>query len=215
MSKFRLPRLASDRPIIDEVRRPTPLFQRWWQSVVEKIEEAIGAINDVLVAVGIAQETADGSLELAQQAINPDGTIKTDKVLTSSITTDAVTERYLAQAVADITLPDGVETTVVTLTVEKQLSQSEMDIDAAIRLASSDDIQGVIRIYRGGDLVDSFNPFLKGPGGTYRTILTMPFTESNIASGAYEYRMTFTKDGGASTLNANAGSLLRIKEIKR
>ncbi len=214
--------LNATLPIVDGQGKPTTGFQLWWQNFRKQIEESVNRISDIvqqivdiLVALGVAQETADGALELAESAINPDGTIKTDKVLTSSITGDAVTERYLAQSIGSVLLPDGVETDVVSLNVTKVITSSEMDIDASIRLSSSDDIRGTMKVYRGADLVDSFDPFMNGAGGTYRTVLTLPYTETDIPAGPYTYKMTFTRNGGGSSLSALAGSLLRIKEIKR
>lgn len=221
VAEFRLPRLQRDADLIDG-SKPTMLFQRWWQSVVEKIEGALNNIRQLLIDVGIAQATADGGVEIAtdaferaDSAIEPGGTIRDNKVETSSVAVDAITERYFAKTLGSVTLPTGIETDVVSVTITKVLNFSEMDIDVAVRLASDDDILGTIRIYRGMDLVDSFPPFLKGPGGTYRTILTMPFTENDIPAGTYDYRVTFQKDSGATTLQALSGTLIRIKEIKR
>lgn len=215
MSAFRLPRLPQDKAIVDNAGFPQTIFQRWWQSVMEKIEAAIADIRQLLIDVGIAQETADGGLALAQSGINPDGTIKDEKVVTESVVANGITERYFAQSLFDLVLPDGVETEVVTLTAEKIEAESEVDIDVAIRLASSDDIQGQIKIYRDADVIDSFEPFIKGAGDTLRLIFTMPLTESDTPVGEYEYKVTFTKDGGASALSALARSNIRIKEIKR
>lgn len=214
--------LNSTIPIVDGQGKPTAGFQLWWQNFRKQIEDSVNRISDIvdqivqiLIDLGIAQQTADGALELAESAINPDGTIKTNKVLTNSINGDAVTERYLAQSIGDTVLPDGVETDVISLSVTKAITSSEMDIDASIRLSSNDDIRGTIRIYRGTDLIDSFPPYINSQGGACRLVLTMPYTETDITAGPYTYKMTFTRNGGGSAVSALAGSLLRIKEIKR
>jgi len=183
--------------------------------VVEQIEGAIANIRQLLIDVGIAQETADGSLELAQKAIRPDGTIKDDKVLTDSVVPNGITERYFAQTLADIVLPDSVETDVVSLTLDKLRPDSEVDVDVAIRLASTDDIRGTIRVYREAVMIDTFDPYIAGPGSTLRLIFTMPLTETDTPVGTYMYKVTFEKDGGATTLRALTRSSLRVKEIKR
>lgn len=93
-----VPRLPSDLQIVEVDRKPSPRFQIYWQQVIARIETIInqiesivGDIVDILVAIGVAQETADNGLELAQSAINPGGTIKDDKVLTDSMVTNAAT----------------------------------------------------------------------------------------------------------------------------
>lgn len=212
---FELPRLQAALSVVTKEGQPTSQFQQFWQSVVELIEAAIDNIRQILIDLGVAQETADGALELAQSAIKPGGIIKDEKVITDSIIPDGVTERYLTQTLSGTTLPDGVETEALALSVTKVIDESDMDIDVALRLSSNEDVRGEIKIYRDAVLIDSFEPFLNGSGGTYRTILTMPFTESGIAAGNYEYTVTFTRAGGASTLTADEGSLIRVKEIKR
>lgn len=212
---FELPRLSASFAIVTEAKFPTLPFQQWWQSVVEAIEAAIDNIRQILIDLGVAQETADGALELAQSAIKPGGIIKDEKVITDSIIPDGVTERYFVQALSGVTLPDGVETEVLAISVTKVIDESDMDIDVALRLSSNEDVRGEVKIYRDALLIDSFEPFLNGAGGTYRTILTMPFTESGIPADDYDYTVTFTRAGGASTLTADENSLIRIKEIKR
>lgn len=102
---FRLARLPRGAALVDKEGRPAAAFQQWWQSVVEAIEaqEAVQdqliaenaarvqEITDLLVQLGLVEETADGALALAESAINPDGTIKSDKVLTTSMVNNAAT----------------------------------------------------------------------------------------------------------------------------
>lgn len=219
---FRIPRLPRAVAIVSKDGWPTQKFQQWWQEVAVAIEAAIkaieGTIEDItaiLIRLGLVEITADGALELADSAINPDGTIKSSKVVTESIALNGVTERYFAQLLMNINLPDAVPTDVVSIVVNKIEDESDIDIDASIRLASSDDIRGTINIYRDSTLVDSFPPFMNGAGGTFRISMTLPYTETGVPVGTYTYKMTFTRSGGASTLQATAGSLIRIREAKR
>ena len=211
----RLPRLQSGLPITDKDGRPASWFHLWFQKFAEAIEGAIDEIVTILVRLGLVEITADGALELASSAINPGGTIKDGKVLTGSIINNGVTERYLAQILADITLDDGVETDIASVSIIKDADESDIDLDASLRLKSSDDVRGTVRIYRDATVIDSFDPFMNGAGGTFRTILTMPYTDSGVPAGSYVYKMTFERSGGASALSAGSGSLLRSKEIKR
>lgn len=219
---LKLDNLPRSTPIVDNVGRPLTAFQVWWQNFKTQIETSINdiasivsQIAQILIDLGLAQQTADGALALAESAINPDGTIKSSKVVTESIIADGVTERYLTQTVSDTVLPDTVETTVMSLAFTKVEAESDVDLDIAVRLSSSDDIRGTLSVYRDAGVVDSFQPFMNGAGGTYRVVVTLPFTESGLAAGSYTYTVKFTRNGGASTLSALSGSLIRVKEIKR
>lgn len=212
---IQLPRLNAGTSIVDGQGRPTSWFQQWWQQVADTIETAVNDIIAILVRLGLVEVTADNALELSESAINPDGTIKTGKVLTDSIEEDGVTQRYFSQTLSDIPLPDGVETDVASVSVTKVLDDSDIDIEPSIRLESSDDVRGEMKIYRDATLIDSFEPYMDGTGGTFRVCQTIPYTDSGAPAGTYTYKLTFTRNGGASSLNAAAGSLIRAKEFKR
>ncbi len=71
MSDFRLPRLNDKVSLVDKFFRPTTVFIRWWQSVVERIEAAIVGLEDAVAAILAAQaaaEAAQASAEVAQAA---------------------------------------------------------------------------------------------------------------------------------------------------
>lgn len=219
---LKLDNLPRSQPLVDGQGKPLTAFQVWWQNFKTQIERSVNAISDIvdqltqiLIDIGLIQQTAEGALELAESAINPDGTIKSSKVTTESIVIDGVSERYVAQRVSDVSLTTSVEIDVLTLNVTKVEDESDIDIDASVRLESADDIVGELRIYRDAVEIDRFDPFIKGPGGTYRTVLGLPFTESGIAAGTYVYKITFRQLGGLTTLYAKAGTLMRIREMKR
>lgn len=88
---IKLNRLQAATGIVDKDGRPTSWFQLWWQEIADTIEGAVNNIIQLFIDTGLAQETADGALELAESAINPDGTIKDEKVLTQSMTDNAAT----------------------------------------------------------------------------------------------------------------------------
>lgn len=226
---LKLDNLPRSQPLVDGQGKPLTAFQVWWQNFKTQIERSVNAISDIvdqlsdvvdqitqiLIDIGLIQQTAEGALELAESAINPDGTIKSSKVTTESIVIDGVSERYVAQRVSDVSLTTSVEIDVLTLNVTKVEDESDIDIDASVRLESADDIVGELRIYRDAVEIDRFDPFIKGPGGTYRTVLGLPFTESGIVAGTYVYKITFRQLGGLTTLYAKAGTLMRIREMKR
>lgn len=75
MGQFRLPRLTRDQAVVDKEGRAQIIFQRWWQSVVEKIETAINgldvaldALADAVAAIQSAQEAADAANAAAENA---------------------------------------------------------------------------------------------------------------------------------------------------
>lgn len=61
---FRLPRLPRDVTITEGTGRAALVFQRWWQSVVEKIEAAISAIE------GNAADIAAATGDIASAAVS-------------------------------------------------------------------------------------------------------------------------------------------------
>lgn len=219
---LRIPRLSSGVSIVSKDGWPVQKFQQWWQAVAAAIEGAVKAlegtvadITAILVRLGLVEVTADGALGLADSAINPDGTIKSSKVVTESIIANGVTERYFAQLLSNVTLTDGVQVDVLSLVVTKVEDESDIDLDISIRLQSSDDIRGNMRIYRDTTEVTSFGPFMNGAGGTFRIILPMLHTDVGVPAGVYTYKVTFQRSGGGSSLQAVTGSLVRAKEIKR
>lgn len=82
MSEFRLPRFRSDVALVDASGKPTITFQRWWQSVVTKIEaqeaaqdalleqisDVLGLTEDLETAVTAAQTAADDAQVAADAA---------------------------------------------------------------------------------------------------------------------------------------------------
>ena len=215
MAFSKLDRLFAGDQLLNKTGTPTLRFMAIWQKFAESIEGSLNNIADVLVRLGLVEVTADGALDLAEQAINPDGTIKDEKVITPSIMADAVTGRYFTQNISGVTLTDTVEVTVLSLSVVKAIDESDIDLDPCIRFSSNDDIRGTIRLYRGATLIDSFQPYMNGPGGTYRVSQVLPFTDSAALAGSHTYSLTFQRSGGASTVTALAGTCMRAKELKR
>lgn len=69
--EFRLPRLRRDAAIVGKDGKPTTLFQRWWQSFIEKIEGQEATQDQMLADIALALEQAGIALDLAG-AIMPD-----------------------------------------------------------------------------------------------------------------------------------------------
>ena len=122
-------------------------MQIWWQQVVEAIERhevtqdeliaelqtqqaeldaqqailsaAVEDITDILVRLGLVEVLADETLVLAESALNPDGTVKTNKVLTTSIAPSNVTRvDAILQSGTTALVTTATETTLLTNTVD-------------------------------------------------------------------------------------------------
>jgi hypothetical protein len=66
---FRLPRLPEADEIVTDKRRPTFKLQRWWQSVVTKLETQEGTQDALLAQIVAAQAAADAAQASADTAI--------------------------------------------------------------------------------------------------------------------------------------------------
>lgn len=231
---LRLPRLQRTVAITESDGTPKTAFQQWWQRVAEAIEAAVATLEEavadivaILIRLGLVEQTADGALELAESAINPDGTIKEDKVLTQSMVPEAASAGYYTQLASPIVLPDGVDTEVLQISFTKELGSvvsdpvegSSVTIDSVIRMESSNDIKGTFRLWRGGGpgvgtMIDSMERT-----STYNTAckvgVNFKFIDEDAPAGATIYVVSFQRNGGASTVSATAGSILDALERKR
>jgi len=225
---LRLARLPRSVPIVDLKNGvPEIVLQKWLQSFAEQIEASvvdiegnIQDISDLLVALGLVEVTADGALALAQSAIDPGGTIKDEKVLTTSMVADAATAGYFAQLSAPVTMPDGVDTEIVSLSFTKAIEESDILIDGALRMESSDDVKGVFTLYRDGGpgvgtAIDTVDWDTRLNGSIAKLTVPYNFVDTGASAGATSYSISFARDGGGSTVTANAGSGLRTLERKR
>lgn len=65
---LRLPRLQRETALVEDTKRPTLVFMRWWDSVAAQVEIAINGIQDALTAAGIAQTAAENAQTAADAA---------------------------------------------------------------------------------------------------------------------------------------------------
>lgn len=190
-------------------------FERAWNTAMTTIETSITNIQDILVQLGLVKITADGALALADSAINPDGTIKDDKVVTPSIIDNGVTKPYFVQTAVDVVLPDTVDTVIASLVVTKDIVDSDMQISSVVRMASSDDLRGDFTVKVNGGVIDTIPLFANGAGGTFKIPISILYRDTVTSTGSHTYTVNFTRNGGASTVTALAGSTLEVVEVKR
>src|SRR5690606_10815137 len=75
---FRLPRLTEDAEIVTANRRPSFRFQRWWQSIVTKLEGQENTQDDILVQLQQAQADIVTALNQAGIALDLAGAVMPD-----------------------------------------------------------------------------------------------------------------------------------------
>lgn len=172
-------------------------------------------IRQILIDLGLVTVTADGALALSTAAINPDGTIKTNKVTTTSIIGQGVNKPYFIQNTADVVLPNTVDQTIFTLTTSKDLVESDLQISSLIRMSSSDDLRGDFRLLRNGILIDTVPIFANGSGGSFKLPISLLFRDVDAPQGTNVYAINFLRQGGGSTVTALSASNLEIVEVKR
>lgn len=70
MSDFRLPRLPRSVALVDKAGNATEKFQRWWQSVVERIEDAVNRADGAQIAADMANMGAQDALGRIADALD-------------------------------------------------------------------------------------------------------------------------------------------------
>ena len=213
---LRLPRLPRSVAIVDQTLRPLASFQKWWQSVAEKTEQANNDLVDVLVRLGLVEVTADGALELAESGLNPDGTVKTNKVTTGSMVANAATVPWLA--IDDTVIAIGSSaTTILTQAITKAIDESTLRVSAQVPLVGPDAVKVIVtyEVKSGATVVASrdFTLEVDANGTTY-----LPFSYEHyfdgIDAGSYDvvlsiYRTTTNTCDTAGTYH------MSVQEFKR
>jgi len=113
MADFRLPQLEDTLPVTKENGRPTLLFQRWWQTVVKQLE----------------------------LAINRDGTVKTDKVKTTSMQDNAATVPWLVTGSTVVVLAAATKTELLSINITKEIDESYLEVHAQVEMYGTDAVQ--------------------------------------------------------------------------
>jgi|GEM_PF-4195662 len=194
---LRIPRLPRAVAIVGKDGWPAQKFQQWWQSVAVAIEGAISTLNgvldnltDIFVELGFIEVKADGALALADSAINPDGTIKTNKVVTESIEPFAVTVGGILTP-GDVYCPAGTATTFIetpfTQVGEGGAGQGLLSLDFTVNSVSNHDGSAKLRFY-----VDT------GSGWTLVRERVLGVTTDNgdswwVMPGVFRYRVPATQ----------------------
>lgn len=102
-----LPKLDHVLDIVTDEKKPSQTFQRWWQKVAETLQKALAAIEanvlEIQEVLGLTQETRT----IVDNGLNPDGTVKADKVTTDSIVAGAVLATPTINNTSSTTITSG------------------------------------------------------------------------------------------------------------
>jgi len=144
------------------------------------------------------------------------GGVATDQVATAAIQNVAVSKTNYVTLSSPITLTDGVDVDIFSLTVTKDEASSLMRIEASVIVDSSDDIRGDFTFYNtAGSASQVYPVFMNGALGTFRVTITMLALFSGLSAGSTTHKLKFRRNGGASTVTANVNSLFSVREEKK
>jgi len=82
---LKLPTFNQQVEVTNEQRMASSVFHRWWQKVASSIEGAVATIETNVLEIQILLGLVEDTREIVDNGLNPDGTVKADRVLNSSI----------------------------------------------------------------------------------------------------------------------------------
>lgn len=220
-----LPKLQRTFAIVESDRAPTQTFQQWWQSVAKAIEaavlsleETIQQVIDILVRLGLVEITADGALALAESAINPDGTIKDDKVLTSSMQDGAASDPWRVVSSSVIAFAAATKTEILSVTVTKQEDDSYLELSCQVPFESADaiDIDIGFEAQQAGVPIQTIPDYRIELDANNATKLPWAFVDEFDAldAGSYDIKIFGTRFS-ADTCSTLGTYKMRVREFKR
>ena len=148
-----------------------------------------------------------------------DGTIKADKVETTAIVSNGVTDGSFTIVASDVSLTNTTNIQIAALTIVKAITGSDLEIQADINFASTDNVVGTFAFYTvvSGSpttLLGSVDLFVRGNGAT-RLMQTLRRVNTTLSAGTHTIGVYFTATAGNGTQQAKADSVLSVREIKR
>lgn len=208
---LRLPRLPRTASIVSG-SVPTTAFQQWWQSVAQSIESEFGALSQATNALTLG----DNALTLAQSGLNPDGTVKTDKVTTDSMVANAATAPWLE--IDDTVVSIGATaTTILSTTITKAIDASLLKVTAQVPLVGADAVKVVVtyEVKSGATVVASrdFTLEVDANGTTYLPFVYEHYFEG-INAGTYDVVLSAILTT-ANTCETSGTYHLGVQEFKR
>ena len=161
--------------------------------------------------------TVEAGGNAANGGLNSDGTVKTDKVATGAIQTEAVTKSYYAALATTMTsVTVGAATEVLTLSVTGVAAGEVLRMAGIMHIACPDDLQG--EIYIAYNINGSFgaaltlNKYKFDSDGGASTQLSIPLFGRVVApsAGTYDFFLYFiNRKTGADIVSGTAFDVMR------
>ncbi|WP_333840470.1 hypothetical protein [Novosphingobium sp.] len=171
-----------------------------------------GATNGAPVGTPVGDKTAGD----VAGTVKSGGGVADNQVATPAIQNVAVSKTNYVTLASPITLTDLTDIDIFALTVNKDEATSLMRIEASVIIESNDDIRGDFTFYEGSGAASQIYPvFMNGALGIFKVTLTMIALFSGMSAGSHTFKLKFRRNGGASTVTANANSLFSVREEKK
>lgn len=134
---------------------------------------------------------------------------------TEKLSLNAITRSYYVQNTADVTIPWGGVSTVLTLVVNQTMAESVIHLFANINVRSDyeGDISGVVTILRDGTWLNATPIGLDSEDNVVQVPVPIVFMDTTASVGSHTYTVTLRSTG--RVLLAQSGSALQADERKR
>lgn len=153
------------------------------------------------------------------------GVVNTNKVVTASIVDASVNKVSAASSGGASTITSGSTVDVVSVTISKDISASNMVIITNCEINTSNNLNhrlnAGVKIYRDSTLImdyDVLMPYPDGTTNTYNGLAIFPVTlqkfDSTAGTGSRTYKMSVTNYYGSS-ITVDAGASIYVQEVKK
>lgn len=163
--------------------------------------------------------TVEAGGNAANGGLNGDGTVKTDKVSTGSIQSEAVSKSYYAQLATTIaSMPINTLTPILSVSVTGVAAGEVLRVGGKIRILNPDDLQGDVNIQwsvnGGAESSIANEPYKFDSDGGASTQMAIPLTGFLIAptAGNYVFRLLYyNRKSGADAASGTAMDIIRMR----
>lgn len=155
----------------------------------------------------------------ANGGLNSDGSVKTDKVSTGAIQSEAVSKSYYAQLATTIaSMPINTLTPILSVSVTGVAAGEVLRVGGKIRILNPDDLQGDVNIQwsvnGGAESSIANEPYKFDSDGGASTQMAIPLTGFLIAptAGNYVFRLLYyNRKSGADAASGTAMDIIRMR----
>jgi hypothetical protein len=133
---LKLPTLDQTSEIVTSNGKPSIAFHRWWQKFSRTLSKSVSDIEANVLEIQQVLGLVEDTREIVDNGLNPDGTVKDDKVLNSSILAGAVLTTPGGNVTGSTTLTTGSYTWAdcgqVTVTLSGVETTIRVDFDTEV-----------------------------------------------------------------------------------